>query len=118
MLWLFCILVNTRLPVASATGSKCDSFSASDKQFPIYFIFKLYNTISFRGISPRSRQAGDNRGFYCTIMEPSRCGVLNEFYPEGPNLTPFQPQTHGFRDIAVFNPANLLILFQCFFFEH
>ena len=28
------------------------------------------------GISPRARQAGDNMGFYCTVLEAPRGGVL------------------------------------------
>ena len=45
-----------------------------------YFIFKFYNAISVHGISPRSRQAGDNRGFYCTVMEVLRGRVLYHVY--------------------------------------
>ena len=54
------------------------------------FPFKFYNAISVHRISPGSRQAGDNRGFYCTVMEAPRYGVLcGGFIPRGPKFHSF-----------------------------
>ena len=33
-----------------------------------HFQILYFNIIFFYGISPKSRKAGDNRGFYCTLM--------------------------------------------------
>ena len=64
-----------------------------------------------------TRQAGDNGGFYCTIieqiMEQLRDGFqYTSLNTESPNVTPFWPQTHRFRDTGILNPPYLLLLFH------
>ena len=52
---------------------------------------------------PKSRQAGDNRKFYCTIIEPPRCYVLyNEFFTRRAQVSFFLASEARFFEILQF----------------
>ena len=68
-----------------------------------------------------SQKAGDNRRFYCTIMEPHRGGVLYMSFITHRTLFALlfslRRKVFEFSSFRVFNAADLIMLFQYDFFE-
>ena len=82
----------------------------------IWFSNFIMQSLSIE-FSPRSRQAGDNRGFYCTTAS-RRCPIW-VLYPEpgGPKFHSFLASNARFSKFCSYKSSQFANFFQWDFFE-